>query len=462
MLDNDTMSKLVCFEINEINFPDIEKYIQEGKLKNFKMLFEKYGYTTTISESDQGILNPWVQWVTVHTGLEYADHQVKRLGDAQGKDFKQIWESVEEKGYKVGAFYPFNTKNSLKAPAFFTPDPWVNTPMKAPFFVRLIDSALKQVTNDYAKDKITLSSYLKLAVGVLPYARFKHYGQYLSFSYHYLMGRKWYRALFLDLLMSDVFLKLYRQNSPDMATACVNAGAHIQHHYAFSSKHYDGNSKNPEWYVPAGFDPVAQIYELYDQLIGEWIAELGDQTRIMLMTGLSQEAHDRMSIYYRLNDHVDFLNKIGLEYKEVQPLMTEDFLLWFETEAQALVAQKLLEAVVAVDEKALFFVESADSNTRTDDTTDSIFYVDNRGKDLYVQLRPGNCVYPESFKIQSGDVVIAGFEKEVSFVSIKNSGHKSEGYFIDTGATKIEGKPTMPLKDVFQRMLEVFSDRAKA
>ncbi len=456
------MPKLICFEINEINFPDVEKYIKDGKLKNFARLINEYGYSTTISESDQGVLNPWVQWVTAHTGLEYADHGIKRLGDAQNANFDQIWESIESLGFKVGAFYPFNSKNKLKSASFFTPDPWVDTPIDAPYSVKLIHQALKQITSDYAKDKIALSSYLKLGFGMLPYMQLRHIPQYANFTYHYLKGRKWYRALLCDLLLSDVFVKLYKKNRPDFATVCINAGAHVQHHYAFSSVHYEGEIKNPEWYVPANFDPVEQVYELYDQLIGEWLEAMPQDTRAMFITGLSQEAHDRMSIYYRLDDHEAFLQEIGLQYKKVQPLMTEDFILWFDTNEQAKAAQVLLDGVVAEGHDDLFYVQSADDNERSDATTASLFYVDNRGKDLYIQLRPCNRKYPENFTIKSGDTRIKKFEDKVSFVSIKNSGHRSEGYFIDTNQTKEHQSKTILLKDVFHKIRAVFDTRAEA
>ena len=62
-------NKLLLLELNELNFNLIQKYIDKGYLKNFKKLFNKYGYSRTSSEYLRNI-EPWIQWVTVHTGKD--------------------------------------------------------------------------------------------------------------------------------------------------------------------------------------------------------------------------------------------------------------------------------------------------------------------------------------------------------------------------------------------------------
>ena len=59
-------------------------------------------------------LEPWIQWVTAHTGLDFAEHGVFRLGDIVARDLPQIWEQLEEKGLRVGAICPMNAKHRLK------------------------------------------------------------------------------------------------------------------------------------------------------------------------------------------------------------------------------------------------------------------------------------------------------------------------------------------------------------
>jgi len=450
------MTKLLLLELNELRFDYIEKYIDKGCLPNFKAFFEKHGYTKTVSETDQGILNPWVQWVTAHTGLEYEQHGVRRLSDMQGKDFEQIWEKVESMGHSVGALIPFNARNELKNAAFFLPDPWTRTKREAPTSVLWADDALKQITHDYASGKVKASSIAKILGSMALNMQWKHFPAYFKYGTNYLRGRKWHRALFCDVLFADLFLKMYDKTQPDFATVFVNAGAHLQHHYFFSSSEYDGGNHNPDWYVEPGQDPVQQAYELYDALLGELLEKFAG-TRVMIATGLSQDPHDRISYYYRLEDHNDMLDRLGVPYSDIQPLMTEDFVLRFADADKAAEGKRILDGVHSRLDQDIFYVHTADDDVRDDATSPSAFYVDDRGDgSLYVQLRPSADRYPENFTLYSGDTEIGKFEKEVSFVSIKNGGHNGTGYFADTGIAKADLPESIPLSDIFRRVVAVF------
>ena len=92
------MRKVIFLELNEINFEAIQKYISRGELPNFGELLDKYGLSTTTSEKEYEQLEPWIQWVTVHTGKALAEHKVFRLGDIESRDIEQIWEQLEEQG----------------------------------------------------------------------------------------------------------------------------------------------------------------------------------------------------------------------------------------------------------------------------------------------------------------------------------------------------------------------------
>lgn len=451
------MPKVLLLEMNEICFDAIEKYIALGKLPHFKMLFEKYGYSKTCSETDQAFLNPWVQWVTAHTGLDYKEHGVRRLSDVEGKTHKQLWENIEELDYSAAAFYSFNARNELKNAKFFVPDPWTRTKRIAPKSVTMVDDALKQITHDYAANKIKLSSVSKIFGSMLVNVRLKHIGKYLSYALDFARGNKWNRALFCDLLMSDVFFRLYKRTKPDFATVFINAGAHVQHHYMFSSKVYEGEIKNPNWYIDGSRDPVEEIYSMYDYLLSDMLENYKD-TRLIIMTGLSQEAHDRISIYYRLKDHRHFLDQLNVPYKDILPLMTEDFVLRFETHELAIQGENILASVKSKLDKNIFFQASADDNIRCATTTDSVFYIDNRGDGtIYVQLRPCCDRYPESFSLYLKNNIIKEFEKQVDFVSVKNGGHNGMGYYIDTGLKKGELPEKFPLSTVFNRISNIFS-----
>ena len=108
--------KLILLELNEINFDFVRKYISSGeKLPGFTKLLEgKFIHTN--SEEKYEYLEPWIQWVSVHTGKSFKDHKIFRLGDIVSSSEKQIFETLEEEGITVGAVSPMNARNNLKNP----------------------------------------------------------------------------------------------------------------------------------------------------------------------------------------------------------------------------------------------------------------------------------------------------------------------------------------------------------
>ena len=95
--------KLILIALNEINFDIVKKYIDldKNKLKSFQEIFKLHNFNTT-SEKEYQLLEPWIQWVSAHTGKTYEEHQVFRLGDISSNKSEQIFERIESLGYKVG------------------------------------------------------------------------------------------------------------------------------------------------------------------------------------------------------------------------------------------------------------------------------------------------------------------------------------------------------------------------
>jgi len=417
------MPRLLLLELNEINFESVRYYCARGQLPSFAGLIERYGWSTTRSELQYEHLEPWIQWVTAHTGLTFAQHGVFRLGDIIGHDLPQIWEQLEERGLRVGAIAPMNAKHRVRDPAFFVPDPWTRTGISAPPALRRLSSAISQAVNDNAQRKMSASSAFALIAGILRYARPANYLHYAAFAAN-AARRHWNGALFLDLLLADVFVREVQRTRPDFATLFLNAGAHIQHHYMFSAACYSGPLRNPEWYAPRGRDPLLEAYALYDQILGT-VQRLFPQARIMIATGLHQVPFQQLTYYWRLKDHATFLRSIGVEFATVEPRMSRDFLLSCSDERQAERSAQRLGRVVAADGVPLF-------------------EVDNRGKDIFAML-----VYPHD--ISAGlEFVLDGkryghLHECVAFVALKNGEHNGTGYLLDTGVPKGSIPGDMPL-----------------
>ncbi|MCG8434474.1 MAG: hypothetical protein MJA83_10620, partial [Gammaproteobacteria bacterium] len=359
------MKQVLLIEFNEINFESIESYISKGYLPAFASLIQDYGYSRTVSENKYEELEPWIQWVSAHTGKTLQEHQVFRLGDIVKHEITQIWEKLENRNIKVGAVSPMNAKNRTNNAAFFIPDPWTSTTVTGSFLLKRIYKAISQAVNDNAQGKLKINSLLWLLIGVATNARVVNYSEYLNL-FMKIKRNSWAKAMFLDLLLTDLFINLTRQTKPNFATLFLNAGAHIQHHYMFSSATYDGPNNNPDWYVDADTDPLLDVYSLYDRILGQ-IRKAFPQARLMIATGLHQDPHEELTYYWRLKDHAAFLRNLKISFVRVEPRMSRDFLVSFDSIEDACAAEVKFKGIRSTDGLHLF-------------------KIDNRGDDLFVTL----------------------------------------------------------------------------
>lgn len=418
-----TEKSLLLIELNEINFEFVTAYVQQGRLPNFASLIEKHGVTETTSEQRYEDVEPWIQWVTAHTGLTLAEHGVFRLGDIAKVELSQIWEQLEAKGLKVGAVSPINGKNRTQKARFFIPDPWTVTPVTGSFLTRKMYIAIAQAVNDNAQSRLTIGSVLWLLIGALVNARITNYFLYFKLAIG-ARRRSWFKAMFLDLLLADVFVNKIEMTRPNFASLFLNAGAHIQHHYLFSSSVYRGAARNPDWYVPASADPVLDVYSIYDRVVGQIMLKFKD-TRIMIATGLHQNPHERNTFYWRLKNHANFLSMLTVPFVTVEPRMSRDFVVFCASRDDAFDAEEKLCSAVSHDGLPLFDV-------------------DNRGNDLFVMLSYPNDI-GNDFKFAAVGKTFRNFREHVAFVAIKNGEHDGAGYFIDSGLTMEKRQDRFPL-----------------
>lgn len=405
----DTSKRVILLELNEINFDVVNKYIVANgeRFPALKRLLNGPGIRTT-AEKKYEELEPWIQWPSVHTGKSYPEHGVFRLGDIVGSGVPQIFEQLEQAGYKVGAISAMNAENRLKNSAYFIPDPWTQTPSDGTFWSRALSEAVSQTVNDNAQARITIKSIIQIMLGLLRFARLKHYSKYLSLV---LLSRKkpWMKALILDLFLHDVHWTMFNSRMPNFSTLFLNAGAHIQHHYFFNAEplRNELHNKNPDWYVKRNEDPLADVLDLYDLIVHEYFSRA--DTEVILATGLAQKPYDRVKFYYRLNAHADFLQSLGIVFKNVYPRMTRDFLIEFADEQQAIEACVLLSSIkIEADGQPLFGE------------------LDNRGASLFVTLSYHHEI-TESTKYTVAEKTYS-LKNQVSFVAIKNGMHQSEGF----------------------------------
>jgi hypothetical protein len=421
--------KLIFIQLNEINFDILKKYSSKFKFKFFTPLFfDKL--TKTHSEKDYDLLEPWIQWVSIHTGTSAQEHGVFRLGDIKNFSQEQIFEKIEKKGKVVGAISPMNAKNNLNNPKYFISDPWTNTKSSPGSWIRYVSDNLSKIVNMNAHKKIPLSIYVNIIIILIKSFRFYNFNIYFNLLINSFI-KKWNKALILDLLLHDIHISFLKKHNVDFSTIFFNAGAHIQHHYFFNSIFAKKNSnlKNPNWYIKDEYDPFEDMVLFYDHILYEYT--MFKNYEIILATGLSQKPYDRLKYYYRLVDHKNFLKLLDLKFSKVEPRMTRDFLISFDNKNNLEDAVKKFDLINRLNQK-------------------TIFSYDKRKESLFVSL-----VIPE--EINHNYVLFINEEtpillkKHVVFVALKNGMHSSDGYVYSSWKTNITH-----IKDIFYEIDNFF------
>lgn len=427
---------VLLLELNEINFEQVLRYAERGKLPVLAGLVERHGLCRTTSEQRYEELEPWIQWVTAHTGLTLAEHRIYRLGDVDEGSPDQIWEVLERQGISVGAISPMNAVNRCIDPAFFMPDPWTTTRITGDRLTRLYPPVAAAVNNN-ADARMTPAVALRLMAGLASNALPRSYGGYAADVAGVVRGQSWHKAMLLDRLLADVFVREVEAKRPGFASLFLNAGAHIQHHYLYNSTVYEGGLRNPDWYIRPDADPVLDIYELYDVIVGR-ISIAFPNYRLMLATGLHQDPHGKLTMYWRLREHAVFLEKAGVRFARVEPRMSRDFVIFCHDAEEAEAAQRRLLSLAT-------------------EAGEPLFAVDNRGDSLFVELI-WSADIPRDFVYRRGNETVSGLIDDVAFVAIKNGEHNGIGYFVDTGRVSSDAA-SFPLADLPIRIADACGAR---
>ena len=87
---------LLVLEFNELCPPLLNRFMAKGSLPNFRRLHDRA--EVFITKSGDRKLEPWVQWVSYHTGQAHAVHGINELDQGRKVAAPQIWDRFAEAG----------------------------------------------------------------------------------------------------------------------------------------------------------------------------------------------------------------------------------------------------------------------------------------------------------------------------------------------------------------------------
>ena len=328
--------RIVQIEMNEISSSVIDSLIAKGKLPNFAKLQRDWTFLKTTSETQYDKLEPWIQWVTVHTGKTYDEHRIFHLSDVHQLQHKQIWEMLSEQNIESGIVGSMNVlRRDTKGGIFFS-DPWAIQNETYPASLRPLWEIISRRVQGHATSNVTFSDIVQGLKSCLQFRLpAKLYAKMASqiISQKLNPKNKWKLATVFDWFLVHIFKNVLKTTNFGFYTLFLNATAHYQHHYwrSFDGKDFDPSIKYPD--INDDDDPMSYGYTEYDKILGEifTITERDPDTLVVILSALSQipytakEAEGGMN-YYRLNDHKAFAQSVGLgaEY-EIFPMMSRDW-----------------------------------------------------------------------------------------------------------------------------------------
>jgi hypothetical protein len=362
----------ILIEFNELSPVLMDKFIAAGKLPNFERLREQSAVYLTEAEEEQENLEPWIQWVTVHSGLSFGEHGIKDLGDGYQLSEKNVWDVLSDRGRRVWVCGSMNINYAKPINGWVLPDPWARNVEPYPEeefrpYHRFVSSNVQE----YTREDIPLSrseqvDFLKFMArhGLAPAtvgAIVKQLARERRSDEH------WKRAVILDRLQFDVFRSYWKRGNPDFATFFLNSTAHFQHLYwrNMEPEHFKVKPEPGEQAVYQ--DAILFGYEQMDAIVGRLLRAIGDDTALIFATALSQQPcltyeDEGGKTLYRPLDFQAFLDAVGISAPaEAAPVMAEEFHLDFQGEAAAREAEAVLNGITFEGEPAMRVKRDGDS-----------------------------------------------------------------------------------------------------
>lgn len=342
---------VLIVELNEFNTDLLKAAIKNYHLPNLEKLLQKNcTHYKTSDRYNSGYLEPWVQWVSIHTGTSSQTHKIKHLGDVPNLAQAQSWEVLSDHNITTGVWGVMNGARREKDNVlFFLPDPWTfDEPAFPPKLNQLLDLP-RYVSKNYRNLKLRLlvQKALKLiafigtsgqALNILK-ASLKLISSLLKRGGKHYIYISWF-----DYVSTLLFMQYKHKFNPRCSILFLNSLAHLQHH------HWKNGAEEITNELLYGLQYIDKIFGLLTSNFPE--------DEIVVHNGLSQmnTNHETPWVLYRQKDPLKFLQAMQLYPVRVEQHMTHDGHAFFKTQADCDDAYNFLCAL-KIEGENLFHIE---------------------------------------------------------------------------------------------------------
>ena len=308
--------KVLFLEMNELTWTILDPLIQQGKLPNFQRMIQEGTRSAPEAIERPPFLDPWISWVTLHTGVDRTIHGAAVLGQ-DTVNAKRTWDYVVEAGKSVGIFGSISAYPPRPVPGFMVPGPFSPDNQTFPQYLSPALAFNRRYTQEHIKaaGKASLPEMVQqtralLSLGVRP--------QTLAKVAQQLVMEKvdphlhWKRVALQPMINFDVFTGLYARYAPDFATWHTGHCAHYEHHYW---RAYDDS----KFKVPATAEEkkhyggaIEYGHKVADDILGRFMKMADRNTVVMVASGLGMKP-------YVVDMYPE--GKIGVRFKSVRRVL---------------------------------------------------------------------------------------------------------------------------------------------
>jgi len=356
--------QVILLELNELSPALMDRFMRQGKLPHFQRLRDESRVYVSDAEEEQPNLEPWIQWVTVHSGLSFAEHGIYHLGDGHKLARKCLWDLVSDSGRPVWVCGSMNLRFDPSINGYVLPDPWTTNVVPHPVELAPYFQFVQRNVQEYTADRVpfSMSDYLKFLAFMMKHG--------LSLSTVAAIVKqlaserrgkaRWKRAAILDRLQWDVFRAVYRKIQPALATFFLNSTAHFQHVYWRNMEPEHFTIKPTEQEQKEYADAVLFGYQAMDNLVGRMLKLAGPDTYVILATALGQQPcllYEEIGgkSFYKAHDLTKLLRFAGVaKSHDTAPVMSEQFHVYSDTENEAADVERRLQALVVESHPAMY------------------------------------------------------------------------------------------------------------
>ncbi len=323
--------KLLSIYLNEFNYNFIKKGAKKYNCKNIESFFKKKKINTFTKDKIQNKnLDPWVQNVSINTGLPSKVHKVYNLGENFFLKQEQIWDLLSKNSKKTAVWGPMNaTFKKNKNLKLFFPDPWNFSQKTYPKKLKYLSLLQNYYAQNYLNPKISkiifysLSFFYGLIINNY-ILKILYFSPFILWAFLKNGIKNYLLFLFLDLISVIALKKEVNDCKPDFALIFLNSIAHFQHN------HWD-EKKNDK------------IFFKFVDLICLELKSLEEKFNVSLIfNGFSQRKIKKEYIL-RPIDPKNFLIGLGINFIKIEQNMTNGGLIFFKNNKERKENEKLLK-----------------------------------------------------------------------------------------------------------------------